>query len=60
MSSISITLAAWLQIESDARTRTDAGAVGSIRIFNSVVAAAEVPCWGLATACPKAFRRVWR
>jgi hypothetical protein len=44
ISSISIALAAWLKIESAARTRTDAGVLGSISSFSKVVAAAEEPC----------------
>src|ERR1019366_8880094 len=60
MSSISIALAAWLKIASAARTRTDAGVAGSIMVFSKVVAAAEVPCWSRATACPKAARRASR
>jgi hypothetical protein len=60
ISSISIALAAWLKIESAARTRTDAGALASIMIFSSVVAAAEVPCWSRAMDCPNASRRACR
>ena len=44
ISSISIALAAWLKIESATRARTDAGVLGSISSFSSVVAAADVPC----------------
>jgi hypothetical protein len=44
ISSISMALAAWLKIASAARTRTDAGVAGSIIVFSSVVAAAEVAC----------------
>src|SRR5258708_1333250 len=44
ISSISMALAAWLKIESATRARTDAGVLGSMRSFRSVVAAAEVPC----------------
>src|ERR1035437_9324243 len=60
MSSISMALAAWLKIASAARTRTDAGVPGSIIVFSSVVAAAEVPCWSRATAWPNAPRRASR
>src|SRR5260370_23002490 len=46
-------LAAWLKIESATRARTDASVFWSISSFSSVVAAAEVPCWSRAMACPK-------
>src|SRR5258708_7096452 len=57
ISSISMALAAWLNIASAARTRTDAGVAGSIIVFNKVVAAAEVPCWSRAMAWPNAVAR---
>jgi hypothetical protein len=60
ISSISMALAAWLKIASAARTLTDAGVAGSIIVFSSVVAAAEVPCCSRATACPNAARRASR
>lgn len=60
MSSISIALAACSNTESAARTRTEAGALGWIIIFNSVVAAAELPCWSRAIDWPKASRRASR
>src|SRR5258708_6995939 len=60
ISSISMALAAWLKIESATRARTDAGVFWSISSFSSVVAAAEVPCWSRAMACPNAARRASR
>src|SRR5260370_27350725 len=59
ISSISMALAAWLKIESATRARTDAGVFWSISSFSSVVAAAEVPCWSRAMACPNAARRAY-
>jgi len=43
-------------MHSAARTRTEAGAAGSISIFNSVVAAAVDPCWSRAVYWPNAAR----
>ena len=60
MSSISIALAAWLKIESAARTRTEAGVAGSTRIFKRAVAAAAVACWSRSVDWPKASRRASR
>ena len=51
---ISIAFSAWLRMASAARTRTDGGVFGSMRIFKSVVAAAVVPCCNLAIDRPKA------
>src|SRR6266436_942320 len=45
---------------SAARTRTDAGVLGSIIVFSRVVAAAEAPCWSRAMDCENAARRASR